>query len=414
MLEASSEASLGGGAAEAKPAGKRAPPEFRLARLIFLQVKEVDPIAQTFGAHILYDFVVKNGSKDPELWDGTDDSDSPGFRSASWYWHKQVDFPNAKDYTIHERKIREIDGTDLNFSLRLTGTFYQCFSLEDYPFDFQSLEVVFEMKCAAEGPAPVVLRVPDKVDYDAGVDIESFHHYNVWCLASQLEVLETSTGMLSNDPKKQKTYAAIASSAQIVRLCTFHVVNILMPIAMFSILTIFPHFFISADLVFDRVTVSVTLLLTSAAYKFVISNLIPLVSYLTFLDRYMMSIFILQSLAVFQNSLLGSSNLAKHTPIEKYDEASLCSLIAVDVLIHVYFAFVGLRLHHRSWEHIKKYGRLKTFESSAVGSWACGGRCAPRIDRRTRMEPASIARRMSGRKDRRHSTSATASMANRV
>ena len=86
---------------------------FEVKRVVFIQLKEIDPVAQTFGAHVLFDFVIKGGANariagpggDAALWqeEGNwekDEAKKPQFKTAPWYWHNQIDFPNAKEKDV--------------------------------------------------------------------------------------------------------------------------------------------------------------------------------------------------------------------------------------------------------------------------------------------------------------------------
>ena len=68
----------------------------------------------------------------------------------------------------------------------------------------------------------------------------------------------------------------------------------------------FTSFAVGVDSIGDRIQITLTLLLTSVAFKYYVQQFVPTVSYLTFMDKYILSCMIFQfSMAAVHNSVTG-------------------------------------------------------------------------------------------------------------
>ena len=68
----------------------------------------------------------------------------------------------------------------------------------------------------------------------------------------------------------------------------------------------FTSFAVGVDSIGDRIQITLTLLLTSVAFKYYVQKFVPTVSYLTFMDKYILSCMIFQfSMAAVHNSVTG-------------------------------------------------------------------------------------------------------------
>ena len=159
-----------------------------VVRATFVHLKGIDCVEQTFRAHAMFEFRIVGGAHDPDLMSKSEEfpaaSPDGSFRpSALWYLNKQVDIPNAQDYSVLESKTFKV-GDDLHMVKRVDGTFTEVMDLEDFPFDAQALTVELLFMCAAEGPVPVTLTVAP----EAIATTEHFSHPNLWTLHDKLSL----------------------------------------------------------------------------------------------------------------------------------------------------------------------------------------------------------------------------------
>ena len=88
----------------------------------------------------------------------------------------------------------------------------------------------------------------------------------------------------------------------------------------------------------DRLSVSLTLMLTAVAYKFIVATLLPQISYLTLLDAYLLCCFALIILVCIENVAFPALayDRSGDVPVEMVNEWLIfCLYIGAFVLLHV-------------------------------------------------------------------------------
>ena len=82
----------------------------------------------------------------------------------------------------------------------------------------------------------------------------------------------------------------------------FWIINVYVPMFIIS-MTLFASYMLPISETADRLAASLTLMLAMVTFKYVISDRLPHISYLTYIDRYMLACFILAFVIVFMQSL---------------------------------------------------------------------------------------------------------------
>ena len=135
-------------------------------------------------------------------------------------------------------------------------------------------------------------------------------------------------------PGERIVYPAINVSVRVTRHANFYLYNIVFPMGLFSLMGILAPFAIPLEDGGTRIGITLTLVLTAAAYKFAISQMVPTVSYLTLIDVYVLEQAGLIALVTVQNCVVGSVSgpLARVFPFYITDEFDLFTLIAIFLL----------------------------------------------------------------------------------
>lgn len=129
---------------------------------------------------------------------------------------------------------------------------------------------------------PVDLCVAD--DAQIGVSEAGFAQHQLFELDSRMTYMERVTGDLTS-----ACYPTITISARVYRKPGFVIYNVIIPMAAFVIMA-FMQFTITDRTNQDaRLAVTLTLVLTAAAYKFSISSMVPSISYAYFAHPCMQS-----------------------------------------------------------------------------------------------------------------------------
>lgn len=250
-----------------------------------------------------------------------------------WYLAEQMRFPNSNAHEVCEAKVI-VSGDDLLLIQRLNGTFAMRAHLYDYPFDFQSLAVEIALMCDVRGVFPATWQLAE--DFEGAVVEESFMEHDCWDLRPGLRHDEYPLKV--GEAKYAKVYPACRLGVTVVRHSIFPVVNIALPMAVFSFLSVFAPLALPQNSAEARFSVSFTLVLTVAAYKFAMASMLPAIAYLTLLDKYVLGCAGVIVLVVLQNGVLSLTNAAGELYFSAVaDYATLGAIFAVWLSIHGYY-----------------------------------------------------------------------------
>ena len=210
---------------------------------------------------------------------------------------------------------------------RYHGDFFQFMRLNAFPFDAQTLKVS--------------LRLPKRTD--AGRSFIQFHN----SVGPQQEMKDwvRLAEWLRYEPRAQtsidsKGRAKYIIEIPLVRRYDYYVWSILAVISSISFLA-FVSFAINADDLPGRSSLVVTLLLTAVAFKLVISEILPKVSYWTLLDYYINASFLMLLIIALENGAVGIiANRAPQTFVEYellIEGGTALSVFALWAIFHVWF-----------------------------------------------------------------------------
>jgi hypothetical protein len=113
----------------------------------------------------------------------------------------------------------------------------------------------------------------------------------------------------------------------------------------------FAAFVIPPTEVADRLSITVTLMLAAVAFRFVVSTMLPKVSYLTIMDYYILVGFVALVLLIFENAIVGISSLEQEIRRD-IDYGFALVFGAAWVLIHILalYALINGNFLRLSWE----------------------------------------------------------------
>jgi len=290
----------------AKPP-KRAKPTALLRTLTvrFVEINrlsDIDIMNQCFKAEFVLQLAFENGAHDEFLVDSSPDFPldawgRPNFRpSAQWYM-RQVDFNNAIEYKQLDARV-VVEGSDLLMMLRFEGTFAQPMDLLDFPCDVQDLTISLAFNCRTTGMMPV--EVVTSPDLKTAISPEGFVGGKMWSMHDEVEVKGGVTGTHAD-----RMFPCVQMVLLAGRHPEYFLLNIAAPTFFFVPMAAL-QFCVPRNFVADRLTVTLAIVLTGVAHKYSITTLVPAVSYLTALDKYVLYSLLLVMVIAFQGALLGS------------------------------------------------------------------------------------------------------------
>jgi hypothetical protein len=282
----------------------------------FMHVKTIDVVAQTFTTLCYIEMRSVGSRKDPAYYKLDEEGKLvntmtkgghqwPVVPSILWYLENQLQFPNAWSYEIKECKVIQAkdNADDLTCIVRVEGEFQEQMELENFPVDTQDLQLLFEIQCA-QGTSPFPVKFTISPNLIATVDEDAFNLQNVWYIRPTLEVKcweHKGIGVAGGS----NFYPAVNVSARVFRHSAYYVYNVVVPMAMFSLLAVLVPLAIPRQDTGNRLGVALTLVLTAAAYKFSIASMVPTVSYLTLIDHYVLEQAGIIALVTIQNCVIG-------------------------------------------------------------------------------------------------------------
>jgi hypothetical protein len=224
--------------------------------------------------------------------------------------------------------------------------------LHDYPFDIQPLSVSIRMACRVCGPFPCTFRQGQKFDERASKcivlrpnGIEPIQHE--YAIGSKVNIAIDEISDKDHGCPVLKIVLVAARRPQ------YALYNVAMPTCTVALMS-FTQFLIPTEDVNTRLSISLSLTLTAAAYKSAIADMTPNVPYLTVLDKYVLMCGLFIALTVFEGAALGK--ISTHSDLQ-HIAYTLDSVLGVVILLAFFVAnmYFGWRGKHMSAAGFEKW-----------------------------------------------------------
>lgn len=311
-----------------KPIKKHRPKHFYESprvhiRAVFMKIGEVDTVKEKFDA----DLFVQSRWREPAL-----DSHHPQKPEVDWseIWNPGINVQNVLE-TRYDKTWRATEFTNIGEAFvlerrRMKGTFSESMELEDFPFDTQHLSVVLT---AEESEVELVedAREPSLVSHLSFVDEQE------WLIRDLVECVpwnKDSSDLGSVLPSGNMLVVRVHAT----RRGGFFFWNVLVIMCLICSL-IFCTFSVSRDHPTNRLQLSFTVVLTTIAFKFVTNQHLPKVSYLTILDKYILSSIVLMHLISVWHALICQATNNKTT--DMLDIMAFVVFLVAFILIQIVF-----------------------------------------------------------------------------
>jgi hypothetical protein len=272
--------------------------------LLLADLTDVSGADQVFSA----DVFMKATWQDPDLAGGTEPIRS---FDLSDVWRPTLLIVNSR--AVKESMPQEVmvrpDGT-VTYLQRYTGQFSVPMNLREFPKDRQKF---FIWVVAATDFGASVTLVPDESEMTLRSKELSISDWDIGEASLFAEAFQTAPGT----PRIPGIKLAVPGS----RCVTYYTIQVLIPL-MAIVMMAYAVFWISPTVVPTRVGVVVTTMLTLIAYRFMLANHVPRLSYLTRLDWFMLGATVLVILTLF--TMAGTSYLVSREHealVKKIDRA---------------------------------------------------------------------------------------------
>ena len=280
------------------------PPREVKIGLLLTDMTEVNGSEQSFSADV---FVVATW-QDPELAGG---SDQIRTLSLDDVWHPTLLIYNRRSVTesMPQEVMVRPDGI-VTYAQRYTGDFSAPMNLREFPRDRQEF---FVWLVAPTRVGANVTLVPDTSIVALRTEHLSISDWKVGEASLTMEEFQVAPGAPMN-PGIKLTFPAS-------RRVTYYMIQVLIPLVAIVMMA-YAVFWVAPSVVPTRVGVVVTTMLTLIAYRFMLANLVPRLSYLSRLDWFLLGATVLVILTLF--TMAGTSYLVsrgQEAIVKKIDRA---------------------------------------------------------------------------------------------
>ncbi|CAD5125780.1 DgyrCDS13991 [Dimorphilus gyrociliatus] len=289
----------------------------------FLKIGEIDTLKEQYEADVL----IKSRWREPTLdkKSSTENNSTIDWRK---FWNPKLFIENTigdpREFIYRNVKYDGDGRATVIEKKRVKGTFLENLELEHFPFDVQDLTV----NVMSEREVDEIELVDDEYDFHS-VNGQSFVDEQEWRLYKHIETEHKEVHSEFSEQSVKRS--AVFIKCRAARRPAYFFWNIFL--ITFIICTLsFTTFSVQRDLPQNRLQLSFTLVLTSVAFKFVVNQSLPKISYLTYLDKYVLAAMILLS------SVCGWHALTPYIKVPKYWESRL-EIIAVVLFAGSYLGY---------------------------------------------------------------------------
>ena len=305
-------------------------------RINIASVADIDTVSQEFTC----EFFLAATWEEPEL------KGQYIANEIEWekYWDPRIYFVNAVEIKSCQKKHKVIRMMGSKFptvqlSFRVIARFKTLFSLHNFPFDYQTLKIQISSKWSS---LAVVFDTTPNIP--CVLSNANFLGQEEWDLLDHVISKASST---AEDSSKVSLihYSVFTFEFHIKRKYSYFLTNIVFLMFLISLLS-FTTFFVSPDNTGERLSVILTLLLTAVTFKFVVSQSLPPVSYLTVLDWYVLTSVIFIFAVAIENSIVAKIQNEKSRKL--FDHVSWGVTGLIFVLIHMCFIVKSVIIMRRA------------------------------------------------------------------
>ncbi|XP_078589584.1 cys-loop ligand-gated ion channel-like isoform X2 [Branchiostoma floridae x Branchiostoma japonicum] len=269
-------------------------------RCFIVQVGQIDTLKEEFTC----DAVVEAFWEEPQLNGATAED-------IHWddQWDPRIVFFNAVSVDRLEKQRVFFKGSSgqpwVRLTMHIKGTFKVAMQLFNFPFDHQELKI----ELMSDWSDKHMILCPYLDEKDA-ISTSTFTGGDEWYLHAHMMTCQGKTETEITGPDTIfPTYDVIIN---VTRRWTYYFWNIFVIMFLILLLT-FSSFALDTGALESRLDVTLTLLLTSVAFKLVLAQRLPTISYLTLLDIYILAVLTVQGLIVILHttmSVITNKNVA--------------------------------------------------------------------------------------------------------
>ncbi|ESN99603.1 hypothetical protein HELRODRAFT_176768 [Helobdella robusta] len=181
---------------------------------------------------------------------------------------------------------------------RVNGSFFEFMELNQFPFDYQDLTVTVVSELSVD----MIDLSLDQLE-KCGINAQAFSAEQEWSLEQNVSTWRRTVSKTIN--KVLVDFPGLSVAAKASRRPQFFIWNII--VIMMAICSLaFATFTVSLETPHFRLQLTYLLLLTTVTFKFVVNKSLPKISYLTYLDKYILGSMVILCCICIWHALVGS------------------------------------------------------------------------------------------------------------
>ncbi|KAK2151359.1 hypothetical protein LSH36_366g04034 [Paralvinella palmiformis] len=279
-------------------------------RVVFLKIGEIDTLKEQYSA----DTFIQSKWREPLLDNRTNNVLSET-KEATWL---TATINNKGEAFVMERR-------------RVRGVFMENLELNDFPLDVQDLTVTI----TTERPDSEIDIIPDENEM-SGINVQTFVDQQEWRLHQHIEV--SKRVMTQEYSSSARCHPALSVTCRAARRPGYFYWNVFLVMFFISALS-FATFAVSPELPQNRLQLSFTLLLTSVTFKFVINQSLPKISYLTYMDKYVLLSLVMLCVVCVWHAVVTVFCRYGSTFLQKLERDVFIAFVMIYIICHIVFIF---------------------------------------------------------------------------
>ena len=276
-----------------------APPLVFHTRMSMFHLDEINTVAQSFRADVYIEYRLRGITLDPDEGLVKTLFHAYGFRDMLELI-MAIDLISMERWSSISRSSTVPNTYDYALRLRARAIFAEQYELAEFPFDVQDMHITTTLNIPK-----IRATLIENLEFPSIMMHRTFQHKSVFDIVYG-EVL--SVEMTTSDPSESGAcyiYPRCTFITTLSRHHGYYITNVLSPMMVLTYLAAVSAGAVDSDgarmSTADRLSVTLTLMLTAVAYKFIVASALPQVSYLTSLDTYVLVCFLFLFLISVEN-----------------------------------------------------------------------------------------------------------------
>ncbi|KAK3587514.1 hypothetical protein CHS0354_003656 [Potamilus streckersoni] len=331
----------------------------------FLKISDIDTIAQQFEAEIF----VQAKWEEPELQSVLRDPKLKNVEDLSELvsWDPRLMIMNVNGTMTLNRKTHEVQLLEAGYQhpvvrqlWRFKGFFHESLELEHFPVDIQDLTISISTERSSRE-----IELIEDLHALSSISTKAFMDAQEWTLYRHIETYRDHTTV---EYCSSTIHPILHIQCRVARKTGYFIWNIVFTMVgldfslsgteLLIVCLTFSAFTIDSSSS-DRLAVNITLFLTAIAFKLVVKQSLPTISYLTYLDVYVVAALVFSGMQVTQNACMNAaSHFIKKADVEFYDRLSMAALAFILIAFHVVFVVYIQRKASRRRRMMEEKDRL--------------------------------------------------------